>query len=436
MHRRVLIGAALVLSLFLVFTGLALEKAFRDAALAGREERMAALAYLMMATAEVDENGRLSMPPNLAEPRLMLPGNGLYAQIQAPGQVWQSHSAIGVTVPFASSLPRGQRLFERYSVDGRDYFTLGVGVSWPAGAKQIKLTFSITEDSRDFDAQLATYRRTLWSWLAASAVVLLILQSTLLRWGLSPLRKVAQALTRIERGEDEQVHGDYPKELARLTENLNTLLERERAQQKRYRNALADLAHSLKTPLAVLRGTPPDAPEYAATVSEQASRMEQLVGYQLQRAATAGDGPMAVAKPLLPTVERLVSTLNKVHRDKGPQFAVTIPPDLKLRLDEGDALELFGNLLDNAAKWCEKAVRVIAKRGADGITVTIEDDGPGVSDPDAILQRGVRADEAVPGHGIGLAIVSDIVAAYQGTLTVDRSPALKGARFTLRFARL
>lgn len=432
-NQRVILAAAVLLLLFVILTGAALDKAFRESAETARRERLSALAYLLMAAAEVDEQGVLHMPPQLAETRLQLPGSGLYARVQLGRTQWLSASNTGRAIPFADSATPGQPWFGQVDMDHQRYWALSMQVSWPVGVRRLPLLFSVSEDLRDFERELNTYRRTLWGWLAASAVLLLLTQTVLLRWGLRPLRQVARALRRIEQGEGEQLDGPYPRELQGLTRNLNTLLQRERAQQQRYRHALADLAHSLKTPLAVLKGTPEDDAEFAHTVREQCQRMETLVGYQLQRAATAGSAPFAAARLLAPQVQRITDTLSKVYRDRSLQFQQDIPPDFKLRLDEGDLLELLGNLIDNAAKWATHQVRISAQREGERCTLSIEDDGPGISDPSLMQQRGVRADEAVPGHGIGLAIVNDIVNAYQGRLDILRSDALGGASIRIQF---
>jgi two-component system sensor histidine kinase PhoQ len=243
------------------------------------------------------------------------------------------------------------------------------------------------------------------------------------------LRKVANELHSIEQGKQESLHGNYPAELRGLTGNLNTLLAHERAQQQRYRNALADLAHSLKTPLAVLQGTADDA----ASVREQVNRMQQSVDYQLQRAATAGRGGLNSPLEIQPLLDSLLQALHKVHADKAVSVQQHIREGLMVRADKGDLTELLGNLLDNAFKWCQQQVLLRAELADKQFVLQVEDDGKGIAPEQAedILSRGMRADESVPGHGIGLAMVRDIVSAYEGTLQIDASP-LGGARFTIR----
>jgi two-component system sensor histidine kinase PhoQ len=267
------------------------------------------------------------------------------------------------------------------------------------------------------------------------ALLLLAAQWAILRWGLSPLRRVADELTRLERGEQERIAGNYPTELQRLTDNLNTLLTHERSQQKRYRDALADLAHSLKTPLALVRGALRDAVRSdptARTLDEQVERMDRIVAYQLQRASTSGRSRLAAPQPLRPAVERMLAALAKVHGDKRIATEVVVDAGVRFRGDEGDLTELLGNLLDNAFKWGRTQVRVSAEAAGGRLTLSVEDDGQGVAPEQAqrVLERGVRADQSVPGQGIGLAVVHDIVDAYGGELRIERS-GLGGARIIL-----
>jgi two-component system, OmpR family, sensor histidine kinase PhoQ len=438
LNARVAVGAGLVLAVFIALSAFALERAFRDSARASRQERLLAQVYLLMAAAEVDAQGRLSLAGNPTEPRLEMPGSGLYATISdSHGRpVWRSRSGLSVDVPFNASLPAGNQYFERViQPDGHGYFMQSFGVSWTTAGGSYPFTFSVAEDLKAYRDQINTYRRNLWGWLGGMALLLLAAQWLILRWGLAPLRRVADELTRLERGQQEQIAGNYPTEVKRLTDNLNALLTHERAQQKRYRDALADLAHSLKTPLALVRGVltqgSPD-PELARTLTEQVERMDRIVSYHLQRAAASGRSGLASPQPVLPAVERVLKALSKVHAGKQIETETAIDDRLRFRGDEGDLMELLGNLLDNACKWCRRRVRVSAALQDGRLALTVEDDGAGIAEADAerVLQRGIRADQSVPGHGIGLAVTRDIVEAYDGRVLIARS-ALGGAAVTL-----
>ena len=435
LNTRVTLGAVLVLAVFLVLSALALERAFRDSARSARQERLLAQVYLLMAAAEVDAQGKLTLASGPSEPRLEQPGSGLYAVItdDAGDVVWRSRSTLSVDAPHGAPLAAGVQHFEETQDGG--FFIESFGVSWATAGGSFPFTFSVAEDLTPYHEQLAVYRRALGTWLGAMAVLLLAAQWAILRWGLSPLRRLADELTRLERGEQERIAGNYPTEVQRLTENLNTLLVHERAQQKRYRDALADLAHSLKTPLALVRAALKErgrSDAAAGELDEQVEQMDRIIGYQLQRASTAGRSGLAAPQPIRPTVERLLAALAKVYADKPIATDLAIDPLARFRGDAGDLTELLGNLLDNAFKWGRSRVRVSAASSDGKLALCVEDDGAGIAPEQArhVLERGARADESVPGQGIGLAVARDIAEAYAGELQIERS-SLGGASVRL-----
>lgn len=437
LNARIILAASLVLAIFLALTGIALDQAFRDSARAAREERLQGQLYLLIAAAEVDEAGRLAMPEQLQEPRFGQPGSGLYATIDdGRGKTrWRSQSALSVGLPADVLLAAGERRFaELPSANGVHFFVYRMGVSWSEGKRKFAFTFSVAEDLAAFNTQLAHYRRSLWGWLGAMALLLLLAQAVLLRWGLRPLRRVAAEIRAIEGGKKERLGSDYPPELRALTENLNGLLQRERAQQQRYRDALGDLAHSLKTPLAVMRGALSETSSLAATVAEESEKMQRIVDYQLQRAATMGpSSPLAATLEIGPLAERIIVSLDKVYRDKAISAEMHVDKAPGFRGDQGDLLELLGNLLDNAYKWSAGRVKLSAGTDTGKLTLLVEDDGPGIApaDIESILQRGARADQSTPGQGIGLAVVASIVQAYGGEIVIGSS-TLGGAAITIR----
>ncbi|MEJ2212620.1 MAG: ATP-binding protein, partial [Gammaproteobacteria bacterium] len=218
----------------------------------------------------------------------------------------------------------------------------------------------------------------------------------------------------------------------------NSLIEHVSANQQRYRNRLGDLAHSLKTPLALIQAAresnQPD--ELSGVVDEQLPRIDQLIQYQLQRAAVMGKATLGQSVLLGPLVEKIIRGLSKVYRDKGIDCQITIDPALRFQVDETDLMELLGNLLDNAFKYGHRRILVSANRSASGHSIYVEDDGEGISQDDIerLLQRGARADEKMPGQGIGLDIVNEIMRLYRAQLSVSKSQ-LGGAALHLYFPR-
>lgn len=423
-RARLFLGATLVLVAFVAAAGFAVQRAHTDSVQAAHFAQLRGTVYLLLAGAEVNASGALEMPPSFPEPRLSLPGSGLYARVRnlTHGEEWRSPSAVTGQPPFVGDVSVGQWRLETPQTDGRDYLAVAYGVTWTVGTQAVQLELSVLEDSAGYRRELAAFARTLWAWLGGAGLLLLLSQAALLQWGLAPLARVAQEVRRIEQGAQSEVEQHYPREIAALTDNLNTLIRQERVRQTRFKEALSYLAHSLKTPLAVLRGALDDPARLPAAVADQVTRMDDIVQHQLGRAAASGAARFVPYLPLEPIVSRIREALAKVHADKGLTFTLDCPIDLQWRMDEGDAFEMLGNLMDNAAKWAKHRVAVRVAHDAQGLAIRIEDDGPGFpDDPRSVLQLHVRADEKVPGHGVGLAVVNDLVASHQGTLVLARS---------------
>lgn len=426
---RLMLGATVVLIAFVAGAGWAVQRAHEESVRTARYAQLQGTVYLLLGAAELDERGALVLPPSFPEPRLSLPGSGLYASIVnvVRREDWQSPSSVGIHPPFLRDVAIGRWRSEIVTSDGRDYLAVGYSVNWTERAQTAPLVLSVVEDKAEFDREVAAFQRTLWTWLGGAAALLLLSQTLLLGWGLAPLRRVAHEIRGIESGNQTEIEGRYPAEIAALTRNLNALMNRERTRQTRYREALSYLAHSLKTPLAVLRTALGEPARLPAVVSEQAARMDDIVQHQLARAAAGGASRFAPWLSIEPVLNRVRDSLIKVYADKGLSFSIDVPAGLAWRIDEGDAFEMFGNVLDNAAKWARTRVAVSARRDGDALHLRVDDDGPGFVDTRSILQLHVRGDEKVPGHGVGLAVVNDLVASHDGELRLTRSD-LGGAR--------
>ena len=441
---RLLIAGSLVLTAFLGVTGYTLDHAFRERAEQSLQERLQVHALGLIASAELREDGQLYILNTLPEVRYNHPGSGLYAQITSYDgrHRWQSPSLQPLGAELLSGVTPGDKRFRRLAANGHELYAFAMGVTFGLSKKTSEgYTFSVAEDMERYYSEVEDFRRTLWGLLGGVALLLLTVQGAILRWSLAPLRGAAQDLAAIKSGKQRQMERHYPRELRGLTDNLNALLASQREHLERYRHTLSDLAHSLKTPLAVVRGELDRAPpsDLRATADEQVRRMIEIVDYQLQRAATSGRLPLAAPVSASALVNKMATSLNKVYADKHVLCEIHVEEHLDFAGDEGDMLELLGNLMDNAYKWCKRRVSVTVRAessDAHGLLLIVEDDGPGIA-PDkaeAVLQRGVRDDTRHPGHGIGLAIVQDIVRLYGGQLTIAGSP-IGGARFTVALLR-
>jgi two-component system sensor histidine kinase PhoQ len=447
LQARQLLAAGLGLVAFLGLTGFALDRAFTDAAVSNLRERLQTYAHAYLAGSDLARDGRLIVPEVPPEPRFAQPGAGLYAAVLADGFRWESPSSLSRQVPFEMELAMGEPRFEGpIDSDEGPVYRFGLGVGWQGDSEEeVEFTLVIVESAQAIERQVRVFRRALWVYLGAAAGLLLLVQILISRWSLQPLRKVTRELEEVDRGEAERLRGEYPRELALLTNNINELIESEREHLSRYRNTLGDLAHSLKTPLAVLRARIEnghgDEAGLREEVHQQVARMDGIVAYQLARAATTGHQTFAAPIEIAPHAESLVQSLEKVHARKNVLCEFDLDPTARFYGELGDLLELLGNLLENAFKWANHRVLLstqtltVAPQRRSGLLITVEDDGPGIP-PDKVerlLQRGVRGDERVQGHGIGLSIVQDIVRAYRGELAVEHSEELGGARFVLRF---
>jgi two-component system sensor histidine kinase PhoQ len=274
------------------------------------------------------------------------------------------------------------------------------------------------------------------------AVVLSIAQYILLRWGMRPLQLLAGDVSAIESGDRDQLQGHYPSELQPVTRNLNMLIKSERERQGRYRTTLGDLAHSLKTPLAVLSSALQETrreaslpPQQLREMEEQLARMDEIISYQLRRAVKSNHSRvLAKPVPVAAVIHKLLAALGKVYRDKAMQVETSIADDAVFYGEESDLTELCGNLLDNAFKYGRSRIGLTVKQEARILILKIDDDGKGIDEQDKqwVLQRGARADTVTTGQGIGLAVAVDIVSAYGGEIEVRRND-WGGARFIVRF---
>jgi two-component system sensor histidine kinase PhoQ len=439
-----MLSVFVVLVVFFGLTVFLLDMLFRRAA--ERSLREVLDAQMVALVAAADPDGPESVTPTaLLDTRFETPGSGLYAEIRSGSgeSVWRSQSTVGTEVQFGPALDGGARNFFYTEIAGTD-IRLAVssrGIVWDdLHGQPARFTFSVASNLRAYDEQVAGFRQQLIGWFAGLALAFVATLALLLRWLGEPMRRLEREIREVESGTREKLGDEWPIELAPVTGNLNALLEGERTRIRRYRDTLGNLAHSLKTPLAVMRqslGASENASK--AALDNEIDRMSGIIEHQMKRAAASGgvllgQAPVDVA----PIVSELRSALLKVYGNKDMSLELAIADGAQFIGDRADLTELLGNLLDNACKWCRSRVRieVAVVEGADtrtALRLTIDDDGPGIAEHDRakVLQRGGRADEATPGHGLGLAMVHDTVALYGGTMNIESSN-LGGARFDLR----
>ncbi|WP_020393933.1 ATP-binding protein [Thiolinea disciformis] len=274
----------------------------------------------------------------------------------------------------------------------------------------------------------------------ASVILILIAQLASSFWVVAPIREFEEEVRSIELGEKEAIQQEYPEELVPIKNTINALIGYEKGQKQRYKDSLDDLAHSLKTPLAAIQShlegdsfkdLAPDHPGLAGIATEM-EHMHEIISRQLRKAMVTSENAIIMAQPIRPILTRLATTMRKVHRDKDFEIRINVDEYAKCRLDSEDLMELFGNLINNACRFCDRLVEVSSHRDNDMVVIDIDDDGMGFpsENPAKLLKRGIREDSKTEGQGIGLAVSTEIVAAVGGKIELLVSPYV-GARVRL-----
>ena len=384
----------------------------------------------LAAGVRLEPNGAPVADVVLHDPRLLKAMGGFYWQVStpaglktspslwdqtlkrpagAPADAWGSRIAVG---PFGDRL----LLVER---------TVRPDRNGPAVLIQVASDEKVLRLARaEFGHDLALFLAGLWVVLSAAAA----LQVTL---GLSPLARIRDDLARLRKSPSARMSDDHPREIAPLAQAINALAEAREGDVVRARRRAGDLAHSLKTPLAALSAQSRRARDAGAT--EAADGLDAAiaaVGAALEaelaraRAAAAREAAFAAETAPLAVAERLVAVLERTADGERLMFDIEIPADLRAPASEDAVTEMLGALIENAARFARRRVRISGAPMADGSALFVEDDGPGMDEgrTEAALARGARLDEAGPGHGLGLAIVRDLAESSGAVLTMDRSP--------------
>ncbi|AYF86258.1 HAMP domain-containing protein [Pseudomonas sp. DY-1] len=350
------------------------------------------------------------------------PYSGRYFIIQLDDEPWRSRSLWDAELP----MPANKGLAEGLLPGPDDQELLAWRGDYRRFGRQVRIVVA-----QDYTPVLESFRRVRWMGLALGAAGLLLiltLQRITVRRALRPLEEVRQQIAQLQQGQRSELDSQVPDELELLVTQINRLLSHTEDTLKRSRNALGNLGHALKTPLAVLvslanREELRDQPELRAILREQLEQIEQRLGRELGRARLAGEALPGAHFDCAEELPGLFSTLAMIH-ERGLDLDWDVPEGLRLPWDREDLLELLGNLLDNACKWAETQVNLTIRGGADGYSLMVDDDGPGIAEDkrEEVIGRGARLDEQVAGHGLGLGIVRDIVESWNGRLSLQESP--------------
>lgn len=441
---RFIFASLILLPLFIYLSGTLLINSFEHSQTKAEKEELQAHLYGLLSVTEV-ENKTLVMPQRLTEPRFNLQNSGLYAAIydNKSNELWRSDSSILLNTDFNNTelgFKRGNENYFQYSIKDATLNQFSHDIEWVDDDNSSKpLRFIIASDNSAIAAEISSYQKRLWQWLGVMGITLIVAQLLIMRWGLQPLKHLSEQLDALQNNKIQRLDGKYPNEIKSVIENFNAILAHEKSQRERYRNTMSDLAHSLKTPLAVIQSQIDDNKQ-TSTISEQLNRINQIISHQLKRAVIRVNQNVIAHhtdKVSIKTMaNRLIKILDKVYMDKKITFNNLADNESDFFGDEADLLEVMGNLLDNACKYGKDTITITTEKNNKHLYIYISDNGQGIPEEQhtTLLRRGERGDTGVAGQGIGLSVAVDIISSYGGGLTVKNNagtPHMNGACFCI-----
>ena len=433
--RRLWIASALLLPTIVAISAFTLNRAYVNSLNSAEYDALFAQIYALLALAEPEEDS-LSLPQSLPNPRFETAESGLYARVldQQQNIIWASNSlqisALDFPIPTQPAI--GQHSEHNDTLNNKRYRSLSFTTVWDINGRDHQFSIEIIHNQAGKQQEIRAYQHALFLWLGGMTVLLILTQLLITHWGLKPLRRLAKEIGAIEAGHIQTVEHNYPVEIQPITRSLNALINSEHQQRERYKNALADLAHSLKTPLAVIRAQLGHS-QHEHIIDDNVERMNTIITHQLKRASAKVRTIYSSNIRLAPLIQRIEQALIKVYADKQLNIRSDVANELLCAMEENDLMEALGNIYENACKYCQHTIHIHAHSEDDMLHVYIEDDGPGIqqSIAETVLERGARADTANAGQGIGLSIAIDIISSYNGALKINQSKALGGAAITL-----
>ena len=414
----------------LTITGVILSAMFARNAERNFQGLLLAHTYNLMGAIDVDEFGKITGSPNLGDPRFLAPLSGWYWAVAKAAEpdiaIIHSDSLVDkqLSPPDTESHPFDPSFRRTYAANGAQLLDAQLFV----GESEDLFQVTVAGDRTELERSISEFRKSLFAFFAIFGLVGNIATYFVIRIGMAPLNKAASNLARIRKGEASEIDGAYPNEVQPLVGEINALLEANSAVIERSRTQVGNLAHALKTPLAVVLNEA-NAKKTAGmkVIRQQIGTMQDQIQTYLDRARIAANVGTINANTNVPTiVNRVLRVMQKLSPDL--IFENEIDESLIFFGEAQDLEEVLGNLLENASKFANSRVRVSVRTGKEAdntrtIELFIEDDGPGVEEANMheMLKRGVRLDETKPGSGLGLSIVRDITTEYGGKLELQRS---------------
>lgn len=436
-------AAALLITLAMALGGIGLTLIFDRQIERGVAAELDLHLKTLAAQSRLDENGNLVIDALPPEPRFEQPYSGLYWQIDGPAIQQTRSRSLWDFVMHGEPAPGGNKL-DMSTIAGPEnvrLLSLSRSVVLPYRRGETTLTITVAVDENDLAQQRREFLALLVPSLLALGIVLALAMAGFIHLALAPFRKLRADLAQIHAGHSRVLSRDVPDEVRPVVDDLNRLIGFQDAAVERAQAQAGDLAHGLKTPLAVLGAMAREARDQGQDkqgkdIEEQVEAMRRHVDRALARARAGLTATLGYQSTDVANVARKTVRMLKTLPDAGAlAWKVEIPNGLAFLGDDGDLTELLGNVLDNARKWAASRVDLHGQPDGDHVVLTIDDDGPGMSEEDTEhIERGKRWDEKTPGTGFGLAITRDLVSAYRGTLALQRSP-LGGLRIIITLPR-
>ncbi|WP_352661994.1 ATP-binding protein [Mesorhizobium sp. M0621] len=437
-----------IVTLVVIFT--LITTLYRQASERGFDSLLSAHLFNLIGSIGISDNGALTGAPDLGDLRFSEPNSGWYWSVEPAsegvhGDLHSSSMLKNIPSPSVADVPFNASFQRSYPTEGIDGEQLEVFESeFVLDSKNRAARFRVMGNQSELEQEIATFQRRLLTYLSLFGVGMIAINAIAILLGLQPLRRVRNALAMVREGTAQRLDGQFPAEIEPLANETNALIENNRRIVERSRTQVGNLAHSLKTPLAVLlnEGRALGGAK-GQLIAEQAASMQKQVEHYLQRARVAAQRDSVVYRtPVTPLVQRMVRVLQKLNPQT--KLSLSVPAtEIVFAGEREDLEELLGNLLENAMKWAKSAVlvSVVPLTGKDDpaglFEIGIEDDGPGIPEDKAreVLKRGRRLDETKPGTGLGLAIVADLVNEYGGVLALERS-GMGGLKAVVRLRSL
>lgn len=436
---RLFLTATAWTAAILLVTGIVLSSLYRQTVERAFDRRLGVYLKTLVADIAAPEDGSERFAQSLGEPLFELPLSGWYWQVTrldtGKPEIRSSRSLWDGNLPRLSDpvAPATGSTLEGYARGPEDQRLRLIERAVDLGDDG-RFLIAVAGDAIEIDEDISSFEGWLLVTFLALGLVLLLMTTFQVRFGLLPLKRISESLAAIRSGAAERLEGEFPEEIAPLARETNALIEANREIVERARTHVGNLAHALKTPLAVMMNEAAARPgdPLAEKVTEQTAILRDQVTRHLERARVAARvTSVGTLTEVAPVVDALARTMEKIHRDRDLSIVVAAAPKAKFRGEQQDLEEMVGNLVDNACKWAQSrvAIEIFPGTSSDSlhpemVRIVVDDDGPGLSpsEREQVARRGKRLDETKPGSGLGLSIVTELSTLYGGGLTLGTAP--------------